>query len=210
MLFFRIDGHTVRCAVPEVEISKMGYDLQELLVNQNTASGFLKEVVARGKEAGFFMDEKLQVVQTAFFSNHYLVLHFSDLNPDEQIDSTIQRMPGRTEEVAESAAGEGAELTADEAERSQKKYLLWFRNLSLTENFCKTAVPVPGKLYRERTRYCLLADLSGLERNAAQGFVFRAQEFVEEIREDSLYTAFLDEHADVIIKENPIEVLKNL
>jgi len=202
MLFFRIDGHTVRCAVPEVEISKMGYDLQELLVNQNTASGFLKEVVARGKEAGFFMDEKLQVVQTAFFSNHYLVLHFSDLNPDEQIDNTIQHMPGRPEEVAESAA--------DEAERSHKKYLLWFRNLSLAENFCKASVPVPGKLYRERTRYCLLADLSGLERNAAQGFVFRAQEFVEEIREDGLYTAFLDEHADVIIKENPIEVLKNL
>lgn len=251
MLFFRIDEHTVRCAVPEKEIIRMGYKLAEIMEDQSTATGFMKDIIAKGKEMGFFPGEKVQVVQAAFVADNQLILNISDLNPDEQIDGMIQHVLGiseaveaigkdRLEEIMKMEGEEKARALnecllkwgkmnkelrnaeksnpegnsdyngTEEEERAQKKYLLWFKNLATVEDFCQAAFPVPGKLYRDKSGYCLLADLSGMEMNSADIFVFRAQEYVSDIREDGLYTAFLEEHADIIIKENPMEVLKNL
>jgi len=61
MIFNRINEHTVSCVLHENEISKMGYNLNDLLQNQDLASSFLKDIMEKANEAGFSMNENYKV-----------------------------------------------------------------------------------------------------------------------------------------------------
>lgn len=246
MLFTRINENIVRCAIQEDEISQMGYDLEELFKNQQMATDFMKEIITRAKDFGFSMNENFEAVQSAFFTNHQLVLNIIHINPEDRINSVIQNLLNafetveiigkeRLTEILQMAGDEKtqafneciAELekvnqeieenasaqpeNAEEKVCIQGKYLLSFLNLSQAERFCKEAAfAVPGTLYKDKNNYFMIVDLSGIEQDKADGFILQAREYSSNVTQDRNYSAYLEEHAEKLIKENPIEVLKNL
>jgi len=89
MLFVRVNEYTIRCTIEENELDQMGYNIDELYKNQDTASNFMKNVMEKGKEAGFQIAGSFQAVQAAVMPDRKLILNFVDVNPDVQIDLTI-------------------------------------------------------------------------------------------------------------------------
>jgi len=92
-----------------------------------------------------------------------------------------------------------------------KQYLLRFGKLDEVDQFSKqVSIVIPSKLYKDRNKYCLLMNIKSMEYDVIRGILLLAQEYSEEIKEDNNYSAYLEEHADVIIKENAISVLRNI
>lgn len=91
-----------------------------------------------------------------------------------------------------------------------EKYILTFQSLDLTESFCKTSANVPGKLYKNNGEYLLLADLADLEEKEKKGFLLTASEYASGLKKDNLESHYLEEHGDIIIGKNVVEVLKKL
>lgn len=254
MTFSRINEHTLRCEIHENEISQMGYNLQELLQNQDLVTNFLKDIMEKANEAGYSMTDNYKAIQSTFLPDHQIVLNIMDINMEEPMNEMImnylnvydtvnligkerleemlnltgdEKIQAFSECMAEihrrneaSADTKDPDITQKETapepdlqdeKMPKKKYLLWFRSLGDTEQFCKGAsVLVPGRLYKDRTRYCMLIDLSDMEQEAAKFFLLTAKEFTSDIRADHNHVAYLDEHAEIIIKENPMDVLRRL
>ena len=93
-------------------------------------------------------------------------------------------------------------------EMTSMKYLLMFQDLNHTEQFSKISDAVPGKLFKDKNQYFMLVDLHGMELDSVNSFILKARDYTADIREDEVYSAFLEEHGEVIIKANPIKVLK--
>ncbi len=91
-----------------------------------------------------------------------------------------------------------------------QKYILEFKNLDTIEHFCKAAPAVPGILYKKKERYFMLSDLTDAELLQKKTFLLQAGEFTSSLQKEHLQAEYLDEHCDVLIRENPMEVLRAL
>lgn len=254
MTFSRVNEHTLRCELHENEISKMGYNLHELLQNQDLASSFLKDIIVKANEAGFSMTDNYKAIQSTFLPNHQIILNIMDINMEEPMNDMIlnylnvyetvkmigkerleeilnltgeEKVQAFSECMAEiqktnelSAATKEQDFTdaeiisednVEDDNMTATRYLLWFRSLDEAEQFCKGAtVTVPGRLYKDRKRFGMLVDLSGMQQQAINDFLIISKEFTSDIRPDNNNFAYLDEHAEIIIKENPMDVLKRI
>lgn len=95
--------------------------------------------------------------------------------------------------------------------KKSEKYILTFRNISLTESFCKKSPSVvPGMLYKSNGNFLLLTDLSTLEEKERKNFLLLASEYTDLIQKDYLTSDYLEEHGDVMIANEPVQVLKYL
>lgn len=92
MMFYRVNDHTTSCVISEQEIKDMGYQLPALYRDKDVASSFMKEICEKANEVGFHISERMQTVQTAMFPNHQLVLNFIDVNPEQDINSSIESL----------------------------------------------------------------------------------------------------------------------
>ena len=254
MIFNRINEHTVSCVLHENEISKMGYNLNDLLQNQDLASSFLKDIMEKANEAGFSMNENYKAIQSTFLPNHQIILNIMELNLEEHLNELIQKsmdvydvvniigkehlaeilkmtgnekvqafqdnmadMQGKNEALSDTKE-ELIPRTEVDSNRPEPqdtmnvdKYLLWFQNLDDTEQFSKaTTVSVPGKLFKSNRKYGMLINLGDMEPDLRKAFLLRAKEFTLDIQKDSINSSFLEEHAEVIIKKNAMDVLKKI
>ena len=91
MIFIKIDEHTIRCIMKQEELSKMGYDLESLLKEQDPEKiqSFLHEIMEKAKAAGVELTEEYRAVQSVVLPGQYLALNFSNINPSDQIDNLI-------------------------------------------------------------------------------------------------------------------------
>ena len=65
-------------------------------------------------------------------------------------------------------------------------------------------------MYKSDNKYFMYVDLNGADSVDANRFLLTAEEYSEEIIEADWCQPYLSEHAQVIIRENPVSVLKNL
>lgn len=248
MMFMKVNAHTVKCMIAEQEIIEMGFDLEDICKNQERAAEFMKQVIEKGNEAGYELSEKISAVQATFLSNHQIMLCFTDEEPEELLDKTLEsllnafglvntigkdkledisKLTGKEkreafeecmEEIA--SAEEVSEVqTTDFSEKKEvkddqnavpQKYILEFVNLDTAENFCKAAPEVPGKLYKDKGRYYMVSDLTNVEDGMRKTFLLQASEFTASLKKEHFQTGYLEEHCEILIKENPMEVLKQL
>lgn len=106
---------------------------------------------------------------------------------------------------------EAVTLEKGEVAEEKEKYILRFSAFSDLEKFCKkVSFAIPASVYKDESQYYLLADPKGLARKTLESFVFQSQDFVSDIKRDSLAAAFIEEHASRLIEKEPIELLKKL
>lgn len=91
-----------------------------------------------------------------------------------------------------------------------QSYLLEFMDLDTVEDFCKVAPRVPGKLYKDENRYFMVSDLTHMEDVEKKTFLLQASEFTISLKKEHFQKGYLEEHCDVLIKENPMEILREL
>jgi negative regulator of genetic competence, sporulation and motility len=89
MMFTKINDYTVQCVVTLSELDQMGYKLNELYTNREVASNFMRSVMEKGIEEGFELKEHLQEIQVTHFSDQQLVLNFTQVDSDTQINQII-------------------------------------------------------------------------------------------------------------------------
>lgn len=250
MTFNRVNEHMVQCIIEVHEIDQMGYVLQEIYTNREIATNFMRRVIEKGEEAGFQLNNEQLDIQAILLPNHKLVLNFTDSNPDNSMNRTIENILGayeavkmvgkeKLEEILNMTGKEKAvafqetmvgfrelmqqanldvQRREEEANPAKKdkvkkdKYILSFSGLSDMRKFCKnTAVEVPSKVYKDGKNFYLLVDLNELNQNTIDSFVFQAQDFAQEIKNDHLAAAYIEEHGDKMMdKEEPIAFFRNL
>ena len=122
------------------------------------------------------------------------------------------------EEIA--SAKEVSEILSTDASQEQEmkevtnvvpeKYILEFMNFDVVESFCKAAPEVPGKLYKDKGNYYLVSDLTNEDDSTKRTFLLQANEFTSDLKKEHFQMGYLEEHSEILIKENPMEVLKQL
>lgn len=99
MIFRRVDKYTVQCVIRVQEIDQMGYELQDLYSNRERAMDFMRNIIEKGGEAGFHLSDNLQEIQAILLPDHQLILSFTDANPDNLINLTIENIISMYESV---------------------------------------------------------------------------------------------------------------
>jgi len=69
MTFTKINEYTVQCVITMHELDQMGYELNELYTNKEAATNFMRNVMEKGVEAGFQLNNNLQEIQVSHFSD---------------------------------------------------------------------------------------------------------------------------------------------
>ncbi|SET19653.1 adaptor protein MecA [[Clostridium] polysaccharolyticum] len=141
-----------------------------------------------------------------------------DKNSSESGSAEEDLLKECIEEAAASNEVSGAETIEAASEEEEKAehpviplaYIVEFPDLDTVEQFCKACPSVPGTLYKQKERYFLVAQLTDAEDSVKKTFFMLAGEFAQGLKKESLQSGFLAEHGDVLIKENPMEVLKLL
>jgi negative regulator of genetic competence, sporulation and motility len=90
MTFTKINDYTVQCVIAVKEIDQMGYALNELYTNKEAASKFMRNVMEKGEEAGFQLNHNLQEIQVVLLPDGQLVLSFTEVSPDYQVNQMIE------------------------------------------------------------------------------------------------------------------------
>lgn len=306
MMFYRVNEHMVSCAIGESEITQMGYHITELYKDKELAGRFMKEVYEKAREIGFEIGDHIQTVQVAVTQNHQFILNFIEVNPEEQINDTLQNlldaaetvefigkdrleeilsmtgdekmdafqecmleirkefyqdtpllegtdgepedgnlldgqsteadMSGEEDSTSEEISGSEVMIsgenisfdntvkkTVEEKEEQDKKeiqkrnrqaiYSLFFPELSKVEEFARKAVhTVPGRLYKDagKGQYIMLVELGDLSQEKQGSFIFLAEGYTTKIIRGTQILTYLEEHGEVIIKSDPIAVLKEI
>jgi len=89
MTFTKINEYTVQCVITMHELDQMGYELNELYTNKEAATNFMRNVMEKGVEAGFQLNNNLQEIQVSHFSDEQLILNFTEVNPENQVNQII-------------------------------------------------------------------------------------------------------------------------
>lgn len=90
MTFKKINEFTVQCVMEVNEIDQMGYVLQELYTNKEAASKFMRNVMEKGEEAGFSLNQNLQEIQVVLLPGDQLMLSFTQVSPNFQVNQMIE------------------------------------------------------------------------------------------------------------------------
>lgn len=232
MTFSRLNEQVIRCTIPINEVEQMGYEVQELFNNKERATSFVKEVVAEAGASGMLMKNGYQVVNQIGYDNNQVIMNIVDVSAEQQINYGIARLLSaydivrylgreRVENILYLSNPEKEEefnnciREINEAlkggRKNAAKYILKFSTLNQAEEFCANIESKgTGRLYKDKDNFYLYADLTDIEESWINSFLLMAEEYCDDITEADMQGAYLEEHAQIIIKENPIEVLKNL
>lgn len=129
----------------------------------------------------------------------------------EAFDECLEEVASAKElsEAQKTGRKDDKEETAEHVIEPQK-YILEFNNLDSIEEFCKVAPAVPSTLYKKEGIYYMLSDLTEAQSINRSTFLLQAGEFTSSLKREHLESGYLEEHCDVLIQENPMEVLREL
>lgn len=128
MDFKRIDQDTIQCILSENEMEEYGFQVEDLLSNQEKARGFFEYIMDRAQEElGYQLKNNNLSMQIMRLPNHDLVFTFCDREKTEGMASFlqhIQQLAGMAEEHEEDHIGEDSAVeekqARDEARVRQK------------------------------------------------------------------------------------------
>lgn len=229
MKFEKMDNGSLRCTLTQDDLEQNGIELDDFFSNTQNAREFLEKLIRIAEdEVGFKTTGNMMSIQAAIMSEDEIVLTFSENQVSsaeilEHIRNMFGTSAGREQQrkqadvkddILKEAGGQEIEETADD-DGEGYAYLLTFDTLTDVRRFCQV-LPKPrrakSRLYYldQKQQYFLWTDLNDATRGYVYEFVTASMEYTKSIEKDSVRRKYLDEHADVVIKEQALELLKKL
>ena len=219
MEFSRVGQHTIKCVISEEEIIELGFSLDEIMGNGERTQAFMNQIFNLAeKEFETKFDMGIKTVRADFLPNHTLSLTFSEHPASggmmehlkDIVNGLINSIPAeKWEEI--KAAKESLQMSSGKKEESGDVIvMLEFLEMDTVIRFSKMVAlhQIPfNRLFKYQERFYLLLDLfDALEENVQRLSVL-TDEYATDIWVGSERLAFLEEHAEVIMKEEAIEHL---
>lgn len=219
MEFSRIGKHTIRCVISEDEILDLGYTLEEIMSNGERTQQFMNQIFDLAEqrfETKFELG--IKTVRADFMSDHTLSLTFSEYPGAEGmmehlrdiVNGLLNSIPQQKwDEIR--AAKERQQGAIAEAVRVI--VTLVFDDMDTLIRFAKQVVISeipPNELYKYKNEYLLIVDFS----NTSEADVRRLSVLTDEYAKDILVGvergAHIEEHGEVILKEQALQQLRQL
>ncbi len=228
MKFEKMENGSLRCTLTQEDLEQNGVELEDFFSNTANAREFLEKLIRIAEdEVGYTTNGNMMSIQAAIMSEDEIVLTFSDSQVSgSEIIEHIKNMFHSSQKEAEPAqidvkedilseAGGKLKDTQSEAECDGYVYLLTFASFPSVRNFCRILPQnhlTDSRLYylNQKKQYFLWADLNNSTKGYVYEFVAASMEYANGIEKDSARSSFLEEHADVIIKEHALEKLAQL
>lgn len=218
MEFSRMGKHTIKCVITEEEIFDMGYTLDEIMSNGERTQEFMNNIFDLAEqEFQTKFDMGIKTVRADFLPDHTLSLTFSE-HPagngmmehlKDIVNGLLNSIPSeKWEEISKR----------NEAEQNQDDpvkviVLFKFNEMDTVIRFSKqvTLSELPeNALYKYNNEFYLFMDLSDCTENEVMKLSMTTDEYANDIQVGPERKAFMDEHAEIILKENAIENLRQL
>lgn len=230
MRFEKMENGSLRCTLTHEDLEQNGIELDDFFANTPNAREFLEKLIRIAEdEVGFRATGNMMSIQAAIMSEDEIVLTFSESHvSSSEILEHIRNMFGSSaSSVVERGAqadvkddilkeaGEKARKNLTESSQEGYAYLLTFVSFTSVKKFCQI-LPVnkdaESRLYYldQKKQYFLRADLNRSARGYVYEFVAASMEYAKAIEKDSARSRFLDEHANIILKERALETLARL
>ena len=218
MEFSRMGKHTIKCVITEEEIFDMGYTLDEIMSNGERTQEFMNNIFDLAEqEFQTKFDMGIKTVRADFLPDHTLSLTFSE-HPagngmmehlKDIVNGLLNSIPSeKWEEISKR----------NEAEQNQDDpvkviVLFKFKEMDTVIRFSKqvTLSELPeNALYKYNNEFYLFMDLSDCTENEVMKLSMTTDEYANDIQVGPERKAFMDEHAEIILRENAIENLRQL
>lgn len=231
MKFEKMDNGTLRCTLTQEDLEQNGVELEDFFSNTKNARDFLEKLIRIAEdEVGFRASGNMMSIQAAIMSEDEIVLTFSEsqVNGSEIIEH-LKNMFGSSNAVEKQTkkedikddilkeVGNAKQQTEEkiEGDREGYAYLLTFVSFSNVRKFCQILPEnqeAKSRLYYldKKKQYFLWADLNNSTRSYVYEFVAASMEYAKSIEKDSVRSTYLEEHAEVIVKERALETLAKL
>ena len=218
MEFSRMGKHTIKCVITEEEIFDMGYTLDEIMSNGERTQEFMNNIFDLAEqEFQTKFDMGIKTVRADFLPDHTLSLTVSE-HPagngmmehlKDIVNGLLNSIPSeKWEEISKR----------NEAEQNQDDpvkviVLFKFNEMDTVIRFSKqvTLSELPeNALYKYNNEFYLFMDLSDCTENEVMKLSMTTDEYANDIQVGPERKAFMDEHAEIILRENAIENLRQL
>jgi adapter protein MecA 1/2 len=217
MKFSRVGKHTIRCIISEEEISDLGFTLEEIMSNGERTQEFMNQIfdIAEQRfETKFELG--IKTVRADFMSDHTLSLTFSEHPGSDEmmehlkdiVNGLINSIPQQKWEEIQEAKNTG------EAQTDVRVLItLVFSEMDTLLRFVRqVSLPQmpPSALYKLKTDYMLLLNLSQLDEEAVKSLSLLTDEYVADIQVGAERMSYIEEHGEVILQGNALETLREL
>ncbi len=218
MKFSRIGKHTIRCVISEEEITQLGYTLEEIMSNGDRTQEFMNEIFDMAEqrfETKFELG--IKTVRADFMSDHTLSLTFSEHpGSGEMMEHLKDIVNGLINAIPQQKWEEIREARNQEEESDTPVRVIVtvvFDNLELLCRFARLITMEelpPGRLYKEKDRYLLILDLSDTPEDSVKLLSLLTDEYASDLYVGAERKAYLEEHAQAILTENALEILRQV
>lgn len=229
MKFEKMENGSLRCILTRNDLEQHGIGLDDFFSNTPNARAFLETLIRIAEdEVGFKATGNMMSIQAAIMSEDEIVLTFSEgqISSSEILEhirnmfgsSPVRESGPKLPDVKDDILKEAGDRGKNGMRKGQEEgyaYLLTFASFDRVRKFCQI-LPVckktKSRLYYlgQARNYFLWADLNDSPRRYIYEFVAASMEYAKAIEKDSTRSNFLDEHADVILKERALETLLKL
>lgn len=126
----------------------------------------------------------------------------NEFYPDESVSEELLQNDSKQEQVVN---------TENAGVQKHNIFFLIFDELSKVQMFSKkVSYEVPGRLYKDKERYVMLIDIGELSVEKQRSFLYLAEEYTTAIQKGTQMLTYMEEHAEVLVKSNPITVMKEI
>lgn len=227
MKFEKMENGTLRCILTREDLEQNEIELEDFFSNTPTVREFLEKLIRIAEEeVGYKSDGNMMSIQATIMPDGEIELTFAEgkiSNEDllEHIRNMVSPVKKRLEQKALSKEETNLlkEVTNPKAvskeEREGYTYLLTFVSFSSVRQFCRVLsmnTKTQSRLYylEHKKQYFLWADLNNTTRGYVYEFVAASMEYAESVEKDSMRSTYLEEHANIIVKEQALETLAQL
>ena len=225
-----MENGVLRCTLTQEDLEQNGIELEDFFSNSPNAREFLEKLIRIAEEeVGYKTTGNMMSIQAAIMSEDEIVLTFSEsqVSSSEILEhirnmfgsaaareTETVKLPDVKEDILKEADNQKREKVI-EGDRGGYTYLLTFVSFTSAKKFCRIlpeSSNAKSRLYYldKNKQYFLWADLNQSTRRYVYEFVAASMEYAKSIEKDSVRSNFLDEHANIILKEHALEVLAQL
>jgi adapter protein MecA 1/2 len=216
MKFSRVGKHTIRCIISEEEISDLGYTLEEIMSNGERTQEFMNQIfdIAEQRfETKFELG--IKTVRADFMSDHTLSLTFSEHpGSDEMMEHLKDIVNGLINSIPQQRWDELQDSkNPDQQDDVRVLVTIVFSEMDVLIRFARQiTLPEmpPSALYRLKTEYMLLLNLTELSENEVKTLSALTDEYATDIQIGAERMSYIEEHAEAIILGNALETLREI
>lgn len=224
MEFSRMGKHTIKCIITEDEIFDMGYTIDDIMSNGERTQEFMNNIFDMAeREFNTKFDMGIKTVRADFLPDHTISLTFSE-HPGgsgmmehlkDIVNGLLNSIPNeKWEEISKKQENQKTSDFREVTNEPIKVYVLFqFADLDTVIRFSKQIVlpTIPANtLYKHDNKFYLFMDLTDCTENEVLRLSMTTDEYANDILVGMDRRAFMEEHAEIIMKEKAIENLRQL